>query len=257
MDILQAIILSIVEGITEFLPISSTGHLVLTAKLLNIPQTEFVKSFEIIIQLGGIGAIVFLYWNLLTTDLKVWARILAAFIPTAVIGFLLYSIVKNVLLGNELVTVLALFIGGILLIVLEFVYKEQEHHVASISAIPLKKAFLIGVFQSIAMIPGVSRSATTILAGLFLGVKRKAAVEFSFLLAIPTMLAATILDIAKSDLTYIRQEYMLLLIGFIGSFVVALFTVKFFLKYIQHHTFIPFGVYRIVLAILFWFFIIR
>lgn len=257
MNYLQAILLSLVEGITEFLPVSSTGHLILTANLLQIPQTDFVKSFEIIIQLGAICAVIFLYWRTLLQGRKVWERILAAFLPTAVLGFVLYSLVKQFLLGNEYITLAALFLGGIVLIILELLYKEKDHHVDTITQMSLKQAFFIGIFQSIAMIPGISRSAATIMGGLFLGTKRTAAVEFSFLLAIPTMAAATALDLTKSNFSFTLHEWTLVGIGFLGSFVVAVLAIKFFLRFIKTHTFIPFGIYRIVLSILFWLFIIN
>ncbi len=257
MDIFQALVLSIVEGITEFLPISSTGHLVLTSEILKIPQTEFVKSFEIIIQLGAILAVVVIYWKTILQNTRVWKNILAAFIPTAIIGFALYRVIKHVLLGNDLVTLLALLIGGVVLIILELVYKEKEHHVEKIEDISLKNAFLIGLCQSISIIPGVSRSAATIMGALFLGTKRQTAVELSFLLAVPTMLAATGLDLVKSNFGFSGSEWLLLTVGFIGSFIAALFVVKWFLKFIQNNNFISFGVYRIVLSILFWLIVIK
>lgn len=257
MDFLQTIILSVVEGLTEFLPISSTGHLVLTSRLLNITQTEFVKSFEIIIQLGAIFAIIFLYWRTILENKKIWKIILTAFIPTAIIGFIFYKIVKVFFLGNPLITLLALFVGGIILIILEKLYKEKEHHVGSLEKISLRNAFLIGVFQSISIIPGVSRSGATIIPALLLGTKRKTAVEFSFLLAIPTMLAATTLDVAKNDFSFTSSELAILIVGFIGSFLVAILAVKFLLKFIQNHTFIPFGIYRILLAIIFGLYMLK
>jgi len=257
MDYLHAIILSIIEGITEFLPISSTGHMVLASKLLNIVQTDFVKSFEIIIQLGAIFAVIFLYWKTITKNLDVWKKIITAFIPTAIIGFLLFKIIKNYLLGNSLITVIALLIGGILLIILEKIYKEKEHHIENIEKISYKNAFLVGVFQSMSVIPGVSRSATTIIPALLLGTKRKVAVEFSFLLAIPTMFAASGLDIIKSNFSFTPFEYSVLAVGFIGSFLIAILAVKFFLNFIKNHTFIPFGIYRIILAIVFWLVVLK
>lgn len=257
MDYFQALILAIVEGITEFLPISSTGHLVLTSKILNIEQTEFTKSFEIIIQLGAIFAIIFLYWKTLLNKLNVWKNIMVAFLPTVILGATFYKIVKNILLGNTSVTLLALLIGGILLIILELIYKEKDHHADKVEHISTKNAFFIGLFQSIAMIPGVSRSAATIIGALFLGTKRKPAVEFSFLLAVPTMFAATTLDVVKREFSFSNSEYFTLVIGFTGSFIVAILAVKFFLKFIQHHTFIPFGIYRIILTILFWLIVLR
>ncbi|MDP2638231.1 MAG: undecaprenyl-diphosphate phosphatase [Candidatus Levybacteria bacterium] len=257
MDYVQAIILSIVEGVTEFLPISSTGHLVLTSQILDITQTNFVKSFEIIIQLGSIFAVIFLYWNTLIKNLNVWKKIITAFIPTAIVGLLLYKVVKNFLLGDPLITVMALFTGGVILIILEKIYKEKDHHVTNIENISFKNAFLIGIFQSISIIPGVSRSAATIIPALFLGTKRKTAVEFSFLLAIPTMFAASSLDIIKSNFSFTLNEYLILTIGFLGSFIVAIFAIKFFLGFVKNHTFIPFGIYRIILALIFWVTVLR
>lgn len=254
---LQAFLLAIVEGISEFLPISSTGHLVLTTEILKIEQTEFVKSFEIFIQLGAILAVVFLYWKTLLTKKAVLERVFVAFLPTAFLGFTFYKIIKQLLIGNAYITIAALFGGGILLIILELFYKEKEHHTASIENLSIKKAFIIGLFQSLSMVPGVSRAAATIIGGLLLGTKRKAAVEFSFLLAIPTMLAATGFDLIKSNLEFSSNELILLTIGFTGSFIVALLAIKFFLQFIQKNTFIPFGIYRIIVSILFFLFVLN
>ncbi len=257
MQVFDALIFALVEGITEFLPISSTGHLILTSKLLQIPQTDFVKTFEIAIQLGAILAVVVLYRKKFLTSKAVWTRVFAGFIPTAIIGFILYKFIKEFLLGNVTVTLLALFIGGILLIVAEKIHKKKETDVKSIEEMPLKTAVLVGVFQAFSVIPGVSRSAASIVSGLFLGMKREAAVEYSFLLAVPTMMAATGLDLVQSDLKFSNHDYMIMTIGFVGSFVVALFAVKFFVNYVRHHSFVAFGVYRIILALLFWLFIVR
>lgn len=263
MDIIQAIILAIVEGITEFLPISSTGHLVLAAELLKIPQTEFVKSFEVIIQLGAILAVVILYFKRLLTSRKLWPIIALAFIPTAIVGFTLYPLIKGVLLGNTQVTLWALFLGGIILIIWDLPSSARWRTTArqgkvlldDVEDLTYKKALLVGVFQSLSVVPGVSRAASTIIGGLIVGLNRKAAVEMSFFLAIPTMVAATALDLIKSDFSFSANEWMILAIGFIGAFITALFAVKFFLKYIANHTFVAFGIYRIVLALLFWIFV--
>jgi len=257
MDIIHAIILSLVEGISEFLPISSTGHMIIASSVLKIAQTNFVKDFEIIIQLGAILAIVVLYFKQFSKNKNVWLKVITAFLPTALIGFLLFKIIKSYLLGNLYITLIALFLGGIILILLELIHKEKDHHAGKIEDISFKNAFLIGTFQSLAVIPGVSRSAATIISALFLGTKRKTATEFSFLLAVPTMLAATGLDLVKSNFAYSLNEWILLIIGFLGAFVSALIVVKWFLKYIQSHNFIAFGVYRIVAAILFYLFVIR
>lgn len=256
MDFIQAVILSIVEGISEFLPISSTGHLILASDLLKISQSEFVKSFEIIIQLGAILAVTFLYWKKLI-NFKLWPKVIIAFLPTGIVGLTLYKMIKGFLIGNSLVTVTALFLGGVLLIILEKAYKEQEYHVSNIEQMTNKQAFWIGVCQSVSIIPGVSRSAATIIGGMFLGLKRTTAVEFSFLLAIPTMIAATGLDLVKTHLAFSGNEYMLLGIGLIGSFITALLAVKFLIKFVQTNTFIPFGGYRIVISILFFFLILK
>jgi len=257
MDFLHAVILSIVEGLSEFLPISSTGHLILTSDILKIPQTEFVKSFEIIIQLGAILAVLVLYWQKLLTNKNVFMKVMSAFVPTAVIGYLLYKIIKTFLLGNTIVTLWALLLGGIVLILVEKLYKEQPHHVDTVEKLSYKKAMVIGLVQSLSVVPGVSRSASTIFGGLFVGLKRKPAVEFSFLLAIPTMIAATGLDLMKSNFSFSFQEWEVLAIGFVGALVTALIAIKYFLKFVEKHTFIGFGIYRIILAILFWFFIVR
>ncbi|OGH06411.1 MAG: undecaprenyl-diphosphatase UppP [Candidatus Levybacteria bacterium RBG_16_35_11] len=258
MNLLYSFILGIVEGFTEFLPISSTGHLILTADILKIVQSNFVKDFEIIIQLGAILAIVVLYFKTFIKNKKVWLRIISAFIPTAVIGFLLFKVVKDVFLGNTYITLWALLIGGILLILLELIHKEKGSHVENIESISIRNSFLIGVFQSFSIIPGVSRAAATIIGALFLGTKRKTAVEFSFLLAVPTMIAASALDIAKGSFSsYPSSELAILAVGFLTSFIVAILAVKFFLNFIKKHTFIPFGIYRIILAILFWLIILK
>jgi undecaprenyl-diphosphatase len=257
MNLFQALILSAVEGVSEFLPISSTGHMILTADILKIAQSNFVKDFEIIIQLGAILAIVVLYWNSLFKSVEVWKRIIVAFIPTGIIGLLLFKIVKNFLLGNLYITLASLLIGGIVLIILELIYKEKEHHIDDIKKMSFPKAFTIGIFQSIAIIPGVSRSAATIVGALFLGTKRKAAAEFSFILAVPTILAATGLDLVKTKFAYAPVEWFMLIVGFFGAFIVALISVKLFLKYVQRNNFILFGVYRIIASILFYLIVIR
>lgn len=252
MDLYQALILSAVEGISEFLPISSTGHLILTSHLLNIPQTEFVKSFEIIIQLGAILAVLALYGKKLLVNTQILKRVIIAFIPTGIVGLILYRVVKDILIGNALITVAALFIGGVLLIILEKKYQEKPHHLDKIDDLNYQNAFLIGLAQSVSIIPGVSRAAATIMGGMFLGLKRVPATEFSFLLAIPTMFAATGLDLFKSRSELIHSDLTLLAVGFIGSFITALVSVKFLVSFISKNNFVYFGVYRIILALIFF-----
>ena len=252
LNFLDAIILGIVEGITEFLPISSTAHLFLASDILKLTQTEFLKSFEIIIQLGAILAVVILYWKELL-KLEIIKKLIVAFIPTGILGLVFYKIIKTYLLGNVSVVLWSLFLGGIFLIIFERWHKEKESSFEDISNISYKQCLYIGLFQSIAMIPGVSRSAATIIGGLFLGLKRKTIVEFSFLLAVPTMLAATGLDLAKNYKSFSLSESHLLLAGFIASFVMAIVGIKFFLAYIQKNSFTAFGIYRIIAVVLFLF----
>lgn len=251
MDIFQSLVIGIIEGITEFLPISSTAHMVLAAKVMQVPQSEFVKSFEIIIQFGAILSVVVLYWRRFLVDLESLKRILAAFLPTAIIGFLLFKVIKGYLIGNEWIIVWSLLLGGLFLIVFEFIHKEKASALEDISRIPYAKCAAIGLFQSLAMFPGVSRSAATIIGGLILGLKRETIVEFSFLLAVPTMLAASALDLFKTGSSFTCSQVGVLITGFVVSFIVALLSIKFLLSYIKRHTFIPFGVYRIIIALIF------
>ncbi len=252
MNILHAIILGIVEGLTEFLPISSTAHLVVANRLLAIPITDFVKSFDIIIQLGAILAVVILYLRRLLLDRATFQKIVVAFFPTAVVGLLLYPLVKNNLLGNLKIIAYALLIGGILMIIFEHTRQSKKAE----QRISYFRAFMIGIFQSLAIIPGVSRAGATIIGGQSLGVSRKTIVEFSFLLAIPTMMAASGLDLIKSNISFNTSEWLLLIVGFISAFITALFAVRFFLRYIENHSFSAFGWYRIVIGLLILFFLV-
>lgn len=255
MNLFDGIILGIIEGITEFLPISSTGHLILANHLLGLSQTEFLKSFEIAIQCGAILSVVALYWKKIAQNPEVIKKIAVAFIPTGILGYIFYKLIKIFLLGNGKVVIWALFVGGVLLILFEFWHKEKEEAVEDLANISYKQSVLIGIFQSIAMVPGVSRSAATILGGLLIGLKRKTIVEFSFLLAVPTMFAATVFDLWKSAGEFSLDQFDVLVVGFIASFIVALLSIKFLLGFIKNHTFVPFGVYRIIAAIIFWFLI--
>ncbi len=251
MDFITALILGIVQGISEFLPISSTGHLILASHLMGLRHTEFLKSFEIAIQAGTILSVVVLYWRSLLVDFEVIKRLAVAFLPTGVLGLTLYRLIKGYLLGSETVVLCSLLVGGILIVAFERWYREGEGATGDIRAMSYRNALIVGLFQSIAMIPGVSRSAATILGGLLLGLKRKTIVEFTFLLAVPTMLAATGYDLIKSGSQFSPGEVQYLLIGFVTAFVVALLSIKFLLRFIKTHTFIPFGIYRIVVVI-FW-----
>lgn len=253
MSLLHALILGIVEGITEFLPISSTAHLILASRMLAL-DSEFVKSFEIIIQFGAILSVVVLYWK------KFWhwdvlKKLVVAVIPTGVIGLTVYKAVKGYLLGNLTVVLLSLLIGGIALIVFERFRNGSDAEV-DFAEITYKKAFLIGLFQAIAVIPGVSRSAATIVGGSLIGISKRTIVEFSFMLAVPTMLAATGLELVKGR-GALAGHYDVLAVGFVVSFITAIIAIKSFLGYIKKRDFSAFGWYRVVLAAVYYLVFLR
>ncbi len=256
MTFLDAIILGIVEGLSEFLPISSTGHLILAAKLLGLEQSGFLPSFEVVIQLGAILAIIALYWRKLFLDRAIMSRIAVALLPAVVIGGVFYSSIKK-LFDSEMTVVSALFLGGILIILFELFHKEKPDAEDDLSTLPYRTAFLVGAFQALSVVPGVSRAGATILGGLALGMKRRATVEFSFLLAVPTMIAATAIDLTKNGANFASSEWGLLSVGFIVAFFVAILAVKFFLRFVESHTFIAFGVYRMIVAALFFLFVLQ
>ena len=255
MNLIHVFILSLIEGLTEFLPISSTGHLILASKLLNIEPTSFTKTFEIVIQLGAILAVVVLYFKKLITSRNLLKKLVVAFIPTAIVGFTLYPLIKNVLLGSSSITLNALFWGGIALIGVEWFLKRKKTQAQEISEVSYKQALIIGTFQSLSVIPGVSRAAATIVGGLLTGLNRPTATEFSFLLAVPTMFAATALDIYKSKEMIAQGGFITLFVGTVLSFFFAIIAVKFLIGFVKKHDFTFFGIYRIILAILFWIFI--
>jgi undecaprenyl-diphosphatase len=250
MNWIHAIILGIVEGVSEFLPISSTGHMMIASHLMGLEPTPFLKTFEIAIQLGAIAAVAGMYGRVFLLDREIVARIMTAFLPTAIIGLVLYKIIKHVLLAHVWIPVATLGIGGVLLIVFERFLKSHPATVNEIRQIRFAHAFMIGAAQSLAVIPGVSRSAATIISGLCCGVGRKTIVEFSFLLAIPTMLTATVLDLLKTDAPIAPGQWMILLAGFAVSWAVAVLAIRWFIRFIGRFDFTPFGVYRIIVALL-------
>lgn len=253
MSILQSIILGIVEGATEFLPVSSTGHLILASSLLGIPASDFLDTFNIAIQVGAILAVVVLYWKTFF-DWQLLAKLAAAFIPTGLIGLLVYPFFKADLEGSMLVVLIALLAGGVLLIWFEKVFGREEDLAPTVAPRDLSwvQAILIGFAQAVAIIPGVSRSGATIVGGMALGLSRATIVEFSFLLAVPTMVAATGLSLYKSHaLAFSTHEWAALLAGTLVAFLVALAVVRWFLSYIRSHSFTSFGIYRILLSLVF------
>lgn len=257
MTIIHAIILGVVEGLTEFLPVSSTAHLMLSARLLQLEQTEFLKSFEIAIQPGAILAVVVLYWRRLLVEWAVMFRVAIAFVPTAVLGLIFYKWIKDYLLEDAFLALVMLAVGGVAIILFEVWHREADYESEELAQTAWWRCALIGCIQALAFVPGVSRSAATILGGLALGLKRKTAVEFSFLLAVPTMAAATAWDVRQTINEGGGEELLanwhLLAIGFVTSFAVALAAIVFLLRFIRTRTFTPFGVYRIVFAVVLFF----
>jgi len=247
-NIIHSLILGIVEGFTEFLPISSTAHLIIISNILRIAQSNYAKTFEIAIQSGAILAVVVLYWKRFL-DWEVLKRIIIAFIPTGFLGLVFYKFVKGYLLGNTSVVLWALGLGGLFLIIFEYFFHSRGS-CEDIKSIGTGKLLGIGLFQSIAMIPGISRAAATIIGGMILGIKRTTIVEFSFLLAVPTMLAATGMDLIKNLHEFSSSQISTLAIGFVAAFIMAIISIRFLLNYIKKHSFTGFGVYRILLVVI-------
>ncbi len=250
MTLFQTIIIAIIEGLTEFLPISSTGHMILASTAMGIHDDEFVKTFEVFIQLGAILAIALMYIKRFFRGLKIYFKLLAAFIPTAIVGLLAYDIIKGYLF-NPVVVSVSLILGGVILILIDKKVVSRESQLSEVEDISYKNAFFIGLFQCLSMVPGTSRAAATIIGGVFNGLDKKQATEFSFLLAVPTMMAAGGYDLIKSDLAFTREQIILLAIGSGIAFISAWIAVKLFIRYVSNHGFTAFGWYRIVLGILF------
>jgi undecaprenyl-diphosphatase len=250
MTLFQSIIIAIIEGLTEFLPISSTGHMILASTVMKIDDDSFVKTFEIVIQLGAIFAIAMMYIKRFLQGINIYLKLFVAFLPTAVIGFLAYDFIKMYLF-NSTVVAISLIIGGIILIWLDQKVTAQKSQTLAIEDIPFKNAFFIGLVQCLSMIPGTSRAAATIIGGVFNKLDKSQATEFSFLLAVPTMFAAAGYDLLKSELTLNQDQVIMLAIGFALAFVTAWFAVKIFLKIVANYGFKHFGYYRIILGIVF------
>lgn len=250
MNLLHTIILALIEGLTEFLPVSSTGHMILASAAMNLHEDEFVKTFEISIQIGAIMAIVVLYAKRFLTQFDLYLKLGVAFIPTAIIGFFAYKTIKFYLF-NPVVVAVALIVGGIILILVDKSVASKKSKYTDLKDVSYRNAFFIGLIQSISMIPGTSRAAATIIGGVFNGFDRKQAAEFSFLLAVPTMVAATGYDLFKTEAVFTDHRLMLLGVGLIVAFISAWFAVKLFLKLVEKYGFKYFGYYRILIGILF------
>lgn len=248
MNLLQAIIIAIVEGLTEFLPISSTGHMIIAQHLLGAPDDDFTKIFVITIQFAAILSVVLLYWKRFFQSLDFYFKLFVAFIPAAVLGLLLNDYIEA-LLESVMVVAVMLFVGGVVLIMIDkYLNPKTEVEVT------YPKAFKVGLFQCIAMIPGVSRSAATIIGGMAQGLTRKQAAEFSFFLAVPTMFGASVLQLYKglkdSPDVFTSENIKILAVGNVVAFIVAVLAIKGFIAILTKFGFKGFGYYRIILGLL-------
>jgi undecaprenyl-diphosphatase len=254
-ELIKSLILGIVEGLTEFLPISSTGHLIILNQWISFSK-PFTEMFDVVIQLGAILAAVIFFraklWPFGKEGIKkevvnTWSKSIVAVVPALFLGFLLHHFIEEKLF-NPITVAVALVLGGIVLIFVE--KKSRTEKITSIAQMSYQTAFTIGIIQCLALIPGTSRSAATIIGALLLGASRVVATEFSFFLAIPTMCAATAFTLLKNGFAITKPEFLILLVGFLTSFAVASAVITVFMKYIKTKNFIPFGYYRIVLGVL-------
>lgn len=249
MSLWQAIILAIVEGITEFLPISSTGHMVIVASYMGIAAQPFTKVFMVCIQLGAIMSVVVIYFQRFFKSLDFYFKLLAAFIPTAILGLLLKKHI-DAMLENVTVVAVTLLLGGIVLLFVDNWFAKNEE--APENEISYKKAVVIGTFQAMSMIPGMSRSAVSIIGGLTQKLNRQAAAEFSFFLAVPTMFGATVKSLYDEKEMFLQPDFdwSLLIVGNIVAFIVAMLAIKFFIGILTKYGFKAFGYYRIILGLI-------
>lgn len=257
MTLFQSIIIAIVEGLTEFLPVSSTGHMIIAERLLHVSETDFVKVFTVAIQLGAILAVVVLYWKKFF-DFSKWqfyVKLVIGVIPALILGFL-FSKKIDVLLDSATTVAVALLVGGIILLFVDKLFTRPRIHTEA--EIKPVNAFIIGIWQCLAMIPGVSRSAASIIGGMQQKLTRSEAAEFSFFLAVPTMLAATgykLLKYYKEAGGFSKEEVKLLAVGNIVAFVVAIVAIKFFINFVKKYGFKVWGIYRIIVGIVLLFLI--
>jgi undecaprenyl-diphosphatase len=254
MGILDSIILGIIEGFTEFLPISSTGHLIIASEFLNIDQTNVTKAYEVIIQFAAILAVVLNYNDKFSIKkIELWKKLTLAFIPIGVVGYTFASTIKS--LFDIKIVAIMFIVGGIVFLIAEKFYKEEEALIKDIEEVSYKQALYIGLAQIAALIPGTSRAGATIIGAMMVGLSRKASAEFSFLLAFPVMCATTGYDLLKHYQDFSDANFMVLGVGFIVAFFVAYLTIKLFLRFLESFTFVAFGIYRIIFGsvLLIWF----
>jgi len=253
MTIFHTVILGVIEGITEFLPVSSTAHLIIASRFLNIQQTDFIKLFEVFIQSGAILAVLIIYGDFLLKNKKIYGKLLMSFLPTAIVGFLLYRFIKSIFFETDILIIGALIGVGLLFLLIEYFVNNKRLKLSkSIDRINLIEAMIIGLVQALAVVPGVSRAGAVILAMMLMGYRRGEAATYSFLLAVPTILAASVFDLYKSRevLLSSQSNLFLLVIGFIVSFLVAYVAVKWLIGYLKQNSLVVFGFYRILLAII-------
>ncbi len=251
MDIIHAIILGIIEGITEFLPISSTGHLIVGSELMKLPQTKANTAFEVIIQVSAILAVIANYKDKFhPKHIQLWLKLFIAFLPIATIG-LLFSHQIKALFSVQVVAIMFI-VGGIVFLVLEYFLakKPSRSRIQNVEDISYKQAGLIGLAQVFALIPGTSRAGSTIVGALLVGLSRKASAEFSFLLALPVLTAASGYDFLKHYKEFTNANLITLAVGFVVSFIVAYFTMKLFIRFLENFTFVSFGIYRIIFGVI-------
>jgi len=254
LGIFESIILGIIEGFTEFLPISSTGHLIVASEALGIDQSKVTKAYEVIIQFAAILAVVLTYSDKFTLKkIELWKKLVLAFIPIGAVGFVFADYIKS-LFDIEIVAWMFI-IGGIVFLIVERFYTEKEHFIDDVEKVSYKQALWIGLAQIFALIPGTSRAGSTIIGAMLVGLNRKASAEFSFLLALPVMCATTGYDLLKHYQDFTGANLVVLAIGFVTAFLVAYLTIKLFLVFLQRFTFVAFGVYRIIFGtiLLIWF----
>ena len=249
MDIIQAIIIGIIEGFTEFLPISSTGHMIVASRFLGIEESALMKAYEVIIQLAAILAVMLIYREKISfKKIDLWMKLFVAFLPLAIVGFIFKDVIKS--LFNVQTVAWMFIIGGIIFLIVEYFYKEKEFHVKEVERVSYRQALWVGFAQIFSLVPGTSRAGATIVGGLLTGMDRKTSSDFSFLLAIPVMGAVSGYDMLKHYQDFADANWGAFVVGFVVAFVVAYITVKLFLVFIQKFTFVPFGIYRILFGII-------
>ena len=253
MNLIQSVILGVVEGITEFLPISSTAHLIIASQVLGIKQTEFQKFFEVFIQSGAILAVVFIYLKYVIKNIKVIKNVIISFIPTAIVGLALHKVIKDVFFESNLLIIAAIGVIGLVFLIVEYLIKKEKIKLSrNIGRINLQTAVIIGLAQALAVVPGVSRAGIVIIAMILMRFRRDEAATYSFLLAVPTILAASALDLYKSAqvVQFVQNDILYVLTGFLASFISAYLAVGWLINFLKKNSLVPFGIYRIALAII-------